>query len=54
MDYAGQKATGETIKHLNQNILVDFPVVMPKKSEQEKIGQYFEGIDTLITLHQRK
>jgi type I restriction enzyme S subunit len=36
MDYVGQKATGGTIKHLNQNILVDFPVVMPKKSEQEK------------------
>ena len=54
MDYVGQKATGGTIKHLNQNILVDFPVVMPKKSEQEKIGQYFEGIDNLITLHQRK
>ena len=54
MDYVGQKATGGTIKHLNQNILVDFPVVMPKKSEQEKIGQYFEGIDNLITLHQRE
>ena len=36
MDYVGQKATGGTIKQLNQNILVDFPVVMPKKSEQEK------------------
>ena len=54
MDYVGQKATGGTIKHLNQNILVDFPVVMPEKAEQEKIGQYFEGIDNLITLHQRK
>ena len=54
MDYVGQKATGGTIKHLNQNILVDFPVVLPEKSEQEKIGQYLEGIDNLITLHQRK
>lgn len=27
---------------------------MPQKAEQEKIGQYFEGIDNLITLHQRK
>ncbi len=54
MDYVGQKATGGTIKHLNQNILVDFPVVMPEKEEQVKIGQYFEGIDNLITLHQRK
>ena len=54
MDYVGQKATGGTIKHLNQNILVDFPVVLPKKAEQEKIGQYFEDIDNLITLQQRK
>lgn len=54
MDYVGRKATGGTIKHLNQNILVDFPIVMPQKAEQEKIGQYFEGIDNLITLHQRK
>jgi type I restriction enzyme S subunit len=53
MNYVGQKATGGTIKHLNQNILVDFPVLMPKKDEQEKIGKYFEGIDNLITLHQR-
>ena len=54
MDYVGKKATGGTIKHLNQNILVDFPVMMPKKPEQELIGQYFESIDNLITLHQRK
>ncbi|MEE3471472.1 MAG: restriction endonuclease subunit S [Butyrivibrio hungatei] len=54
MDYVGQKATGGTIKHLNQNILVDFPVVLPEKAEQEKIGRYLEGIDNLITLHQRK
>ncbi len=54
MSYVDQKATGGTIKHLNQNILVDFPVVMPQKDEQEKIGQCFENIDNLITLHQRK
>ena len=54
MDYVGQKATGGTIKHLNQNILVDFPIVMPQKAEQEKIGAYFNGIDNLITLHQHK
>ena len=41
MDYVGQRATGGTIKHLNQNILVDFPVAMPAKAEQEYIGRYF-------------
>ena len=54
MDYVDKKATGGTIKHLNQNILVDFPVVLPHKAEQEKIGEYFLAIDRLITLHQRK
>ena len=52
MDYVDKKATGGTIKHLNQNILVDFPVVLPQKDEQAKIGEYFLGIDNLITLHQ--
>ena len=54
MDYVDKKATGGTIKHLNQNILVDFPVVLPHKAEQEKIGEYFLAIDHLITLHQRQ
>ena len=49
-----KKATGGTIKHLNQNILVDFPVVMPSKQEQRLIGAYFNQLDNLITLHQRE
>ena len=54
MDYIDKKVTGGTIKHLNQNILVDFPVVLPPKAEQEKIGRYFLNLDRLITLHQRE
>ena len=54
MNYVSQKATGGTIKHLNQNILVDFPVVSPVKVEQQKIGALFANLDKLITLHQRK
>lgn len=54
MDYVDKKATGGTIKHLNQNILVDFPVVMPLKQEQRLIGAYFNQLDHLITLHQRE
>ena len=53
MDYVSKKATGGTIKHLNQNILVDFPVVLPIYEEQAKIGEFFFNLDTLITLHQR-
>ncbi len=54
MDYVDKKATGGTIKHLNRNILVDFPVVMPCVDEQALIGAYFDDLDNLITLHQRK
>ena len=54
MNYVDKKATGGTIKHLNQNILVDFPVLMPSKAEQEAIGVYFERLHNLITLHQRE
>lgn len=54
MDYVDKKATGGTIKHLNQNILVDFPIAMPKVEEQRLIGEYFSHLDHLITLHQRK
>ncbi|OGS54980.1 MAG: hypothetical protein A2Y20_07760 [Firmicutes bacterium GWF2_51_9] len=54
MDYVSKKATGGTIKHLNQNILVDFPVVLPNNEEQSRIGEFFFNLDNLITLHQRK
>lgn len=54
MDYVEKKATGGTIKHLNQNILVDFPVMLPKIEEQRLIGGYFQSLDKLITLQQRQ
>lgn len=54
MDYVNKRATGGTIKHLNQNILVDFPVLLPNKEEQIKIGSFFSNLDTLINLKQRQ
>ncbi|WP_124057595.1 restriction endonuclease subunit S [Vaginisenegalia massiliensis] len=51
MCYVKQRATGGTIKHLNQNILIDFPVSLSSKTEQEIIGKYFDDIDNSITLH---
>ena len=54
MDYVDKKATGGTIKHLNQSILVDFPVILPQRSEQTLIGAFFQQLDNLITLHQRQ
>lgn len=54
LEYVNQMATGGTIKHLNQNILVDFMVSMPQIVEQKKIGELFQTLDHLITLHQSK
>ena len=54
LDYADEQATGGTIKHLNQNVLVNFPVPMPSVAEQEKVGQFFSAVNDLITLHQRE
>ena len=54
MDYVDKKATGGTIKHLNQSALVDFPVISPQRSEQILIGAFFQQLDSLITLHQRE
>ena len=54
LDYADEQATGGTIKHLNQNVLVSFPVPMPSVAEQEKVGHFFSAVNDLITLHQRE
>lgn len=54
MDYVSKRATGGTIKHLNQGILVDFPVNFPSYKEQETIGQFLGCLDNAVTLHQHK
>ena len=48
MNYVNSTATGGTIKHLNQNILVSFPVRFPENEEQKFIGTYFQQLDSLI------
>lgn len=54
MSYVNQRATGGTIKHLNQSILVDFPVVAPQKNEQEEIGKLLMELDETISLYEDK
>ena len=54
MNYVKKKGTGGTIKHLNQSILVDFPVNLPDINEQQKIGDFLNNIDNLIILYQEK
>ena len=54
MDYVNSTATGGTIKHLNQNILVNFPVCFPEIREQRFIGFYFLHLDSLIQSTSKK
>lgn len=54
LDYANMQATGGTIKHLNQNVLVDFPMYIPSFEEQQKIGEFFSELDERIDLQKSK
>lgn len=46
--------TGTTIKNLGLEAIKKTNISIPDYDEQAKIGQYFEQLDNLITLHQRK
>ena len=54
MNYVQERATGGTIKHLNQSILKSFPVQIPNKIEQNKIGELITKLDHLINLQRKK
>ncbi len=45
---------GSTIKRLYNDNFLKTEFSIPKIHEQRKIGNYFENLDNLITLHQRK
>lgn len=49
-----KKAQGKSIVHLHNSDLKTLIIIFPELEEQEKIGAFFEKLDTLITLHQRK
>lgn len=54
LKYANQTATGGTIKHLNQKILVSFPIKTTSFIEEGRIADILDLINKLITLQQRK
>lgn len=54
MDYVNKNATGGTIKHLNQNMLVNFPVQYPSYKEQVMIGDYLFNLDRQISLQSQR
>ena len=45
---------GGTRQRVSRSNLSDINIMSPEKIEQDKIGLFFECIDNLITLHQRK
>ena len=45
---------GSTIKRLYNDNILNTVICMPSVPEQERIGLFFENLDHLITLHQRK
>ena len=45
---------GSTIKRLYNDNILNTVICMPSVPEQEHIGLFFENLDHLITLHQRK
>ncbi|MBR0148686.1 MAG: restriction endonuclease subunit S [Lachnospiraceae bacterium] len=46
--------TGSGVPTLNRNDVHDSKVFIPSVGEQRKISEYFDRLDNLITLHQRK
>lgn len=47
-------AAGSTVNNLNKELVGNTCVTIPHIEEQRVIGEYFEVLDHLITLHQRK
>lgn len=47
-------AAGSTVNNLNKELVGNTTVTYPNIEEQRTIGQFFEQIESLITLHQRK
>lgn len=51
---AGGVASGSTFLEISGKMLGNMEIAVPSKPEQDAIAEYFERIDDLITLHQRK
>ena len=47
-------SSGSTFESLNSDSIKNAEIKLPKEIEQNKIGNLFKNLDSLITLHQRK
>ena len=53
-NYLGSISHVGTIAHYTITQLSDTPISLPSFEEQKEVGEYFQSLDHLITLHQRK
>lgn len=53
-DYLNSVSHVGTIAHYTITQLGETPITLPCVSEQQKIGDYFRNLDSIITIHQRK
>ena len=54
LDQYRKFASGSTVNNLNKELVGNAAVPVPNMSEQVEIGKYLDGLDNLITLHQRE
>ena len=52
--YWTRYSTGSTFESINSNDIKDAKIMVPVEEEQQKNGSFFQQLDHLITLHQRK
>ena len=53
-NYLGSISHVGTIAHYTITQLSETPICLPSFEEQKEVGEYFQSLDLLITLHQRK
>ncbi len=49
-----QQAASGTMQIVNKTEFSELETMVPNPAEEKAIGRFFENLDTLITLHQRK
>lgn len=47
-------ASGSTVNNLNKELVGNTHISLPGKEEQHVIGEFLQGLDSLLTLHQRQ
>ena len=52
--YWKRLSAGSTFESLNSDTIYNAEIVIPEREEQKRLGELFEFLDNLITLHQRE